>query len=529
MKIFLICAFLCMAHGANIQRMARNTEAIIPTIVEEILKVELQSDLKKNSAVEAFESLPIVKPIEEGITVEPVASRTIVEGTAQIEENKPEIVEIIAIQEIIPEPTPAISKSETQPEIVEVAAIKENIAKPIDNFRTESVPSAEQPMVEIIKETVIVEPVAELRQEPAAEVAIKEEEIVRPIVRNVVKEEIPQVEALRNIEAPEIIAVKEVVPEPVASSNIVEPVVEIVPQVKTAVSETVVQDVNDRKVELPAPILPELKANLEVKPMSDIVIVEVEVISEPKVEVPQLKLIPVVPEVKEDKVEAPVVAEVKKVLETMPLTEIKTEPEAIPMIKDVAIPSGEETDPNSRQSERPTIVQQIQQAAVNVVSNVPIVGQIFNRNPEVVTGGETVADESATTTAPGPLQLLQTGFQQVVANSQQFLQSLNPAASNTANTDGSDATPRPPGPIVQALQSAFQNVNNIINPANRDPTSTAAPASDEKEGVKPLKADEATKSVEPEPIEAVAPGVVQSEASKTRKVVEEEKDNLVKN
>lgn len=514
MKFFLICAFLCLAHGANIQRMARNTEAIIPTIVEEILKVELQSDLKKNSAVEAFEPLPIVKPAEEEIIIEPVASRTIVEAAAPVEEKKPEVVEIIAIQEIIPEPTSATRTAETQPEIVEVVAIRENVEKPIDNFRTESVPSAEQPMVEIIKETVIIAPASELRQEPAAEVVIKEEEIVRPMVRNVVKEEIPQVEALRNIEAPEIIAVKEVVPEPVASSNIVEPVVEIVPQVKTVLPEPVLQEVKEKEeVELPAPILPELKANPEVEPVPDVNIVKVEVVSEPKVEEPQLKLIPAVPEVK---TEAPVVAEVKKILETAPLTETKTEPETKPLIEDAAIPSIEETDPNYRQSERPTIVQQLQQAAANVVSNVPIVGQIFNRNPEVAAAGETVADESATTTAPGPLQLLQTGFQQVVANSQQFFQSLNPAASNAANTDGSDATTRPPGPIVQALQSAIQNVNNIINPANRDPATTAAPATSDE---KPLKADEAAKSVEPEPIEAVAPGAIQIETSNTQKVV----------
>jgi len=229
MKIYLISAILCLsglAHGASIQRIARNTETIIPTIVEEILKVELQSDLKKNSAVEAIEEEPLVKKVEPTLVVEPIASRTVEEAIlAAAEEKKPDILEIIAVKEIIPEALPAVIKAEALPEIiekVETIAIKENAEKPVDNFRTESVPSVEQPIVEIVKETVVIEPVLELRQEPAPAVEIKEEEIVKPMSRNVVKEEIPQVEELRNILPAETIAVKETIPEPVAASNIVD-------------------------------------------------------------------------------------------------------------------------------------------------------------------------------------------------------------------------------------------------------------------------------------------------------------------
>lgn len=493
MKIFAICALICLANGANIQRVARNTEAIIPTIVEEILKVELQSDLKKNSAVEAVDPAPIIKTIKEEIIVEPVASQVIAQEVTSIEEKKPEILEVAETQ--------GIRKVDF---LADIAEIVETPEKPVENVEPAS---------------------SDLRKEPVAEIVIAE--IVQPMVRNVIKEEIVQIESLRNGAPEENAAIKEVIPEPVASSNIVEPVVEIVPQVKTVVGEPVAHTVDEVNAEVPAPapVVPDFKAIPDEKPMTEEKIVKVEVVSEEKVEDPELKLTPVVPKIEEEKIEAPAV-EVKKVPEEIaPAIEIKEESNANKLTIAEA-PAVEETDADTRQ-ERPTIVQQLQQA----VANVPIVGQIFNRNPEIAADeAAAVADESATTAPAGPLQQFIAGAQQAAANVQQALtntfNTLNPAASNAASAEGSDTTARPQGPVVQAIQTAFQNVANIINP-NRDAT-TSAPASVEKpvkeEGEKPLKTDEAVKSAVVAGEEVAAPEVVQSEESKTQDTAEKKEN-----
>lgn len=514
MKIFLISAVLCLAglaHGASIQRIARNTEAIIPTIVEEILKVELQSDLKKNSDVGVVEAEPIVMAIKEEIILDPLVSRTIEDGALPVEEKKPEIVEVVAVEQIAPEPIPATRTAEALPEIVEkveVIAIQENVEKPVDNFRTESVPTVELPMAEIIKETIVAEPVSELRDEPIAEViikekevVIKEEEAVKPMIRNVVKEEIPQIKELTKTVPEEMNAIKETLPEPVASLNIAEPAVEVEsPQVKNLIA---------------APIAPEIKEEL----LPELPLM--------KVEEPKEKLIveaPLATEIKEEKMEvpAPIIPEVKKLEENL-MTEVKAEPEMKP-VPEIIAPSIEGSeDPEIRQSDRPTIVQQVQDAIGGAIANVPIVGPLFNRNPSTAASDEAVGDEAAatpTTTRPGPFQQAQ----QIVQN---VITAFNPASNNAAGEGN-----QPQGPLAAVAQfasnavGALQNAaQNIINPARDSTTTTAKPAivADEK----PEKPEE-VKSVEPEPVVAVDPVVVQKEASEVQKVVEEEKENLVK-
>lgn len=529
MKLYLISAFLCLAgltHGASIQRMTRDTEAIIPTIVEEILKVELQSDLKKNSAVEAFEVEPVVKPIKEEVVVEPVASRTVEDGTIAAEEKKPEIVEIVAVKEVIPEPIPAVRTIEPVPvveEKVEIVAI-ENVEKPIDNFRTESVPSVEQPTVAIVKETVVVEPVADLHKEPVAEIVIKEEEIVAPMFRNVVKEEIPQVEELRNIVPVEMTAVKDIVPEPVQAAIIVEPVVEIVPEIKTIAKEVVPAPVVPEVNAVPAPVVPEGQVVPEVKAVPEVPFVKTEVVPE---------IAPVVAEIKEEKVEAPIVPEFKAE-EVMTVAEVKTEDKPVP---ETVVPIVDETDPQVRQ-DSPNLIQQVQTAVSNAAANIPIIGQILNRNPAVAATDEVVGDESATTTRPN---LLQQAAQAVTNTFTNALNAINPQSSNAA-TGAETATT---GPVLSAVQNfvsgAVQNTQNALTSLNNIINPTTAPAKDEakptvadekpvKADEKPAKADESVKSFEPESIVAVDPVVVQKfVASETQKVVEEEKENLVKN
>lgn len=504
MRIYLISAYLFLAsvastYSANIQRNARNTEAIIPTIVEEILKVELQSDLKKNNAIEATEDVPIIKTIEEQIIVEPGATRTIAGEISSFDEKTPKMTEIVAIKEVVPEPVQAILKTQPLPKIdenSETLALVENLEKPVENFRIAELLPVEQPMAEIVKE---------VRKDPTLEVVTKEEEIVKPMVRNVIKEEIPQIEELRNINE-EIFAIKEVLPEPLAASNIVEPVVEILSQPKTIISEPVMKEVKKENPEISSPSLFEVKSEPE-----DSVIVTEDAVNT-KVEKP------VESAIKNGNVQAPLAINVK--IETKPDLEIKSVPENAPLI--------EESDPQIRQSERQTIVEQVQ----SVIANVPIVGQFFNRNPAVVaTSDETVSDETISTPSPGAFQQFISGAQQVFTNT---INSLNPATNNAAsNQEGS--SPAQAGPIVQAAQaaqSAFQSVlsnvaTNVANIVNRPSNTQTAQASDEKPTAvdeKPVKVDE-IETVKQEPV-LVADFEVKKE---TPKLAQEEKENLVKN
>jgi len=559
MKIYLISAILCLAglaHGASIQRIARNTETIIPTIVEEILKVELQSDLKKNSAVEAIEEEPLVKKVEPTLDVEPIASRTVEEAVLPAaEEKKPEILEIIAVKEIIPEALPAVIKAEALPEIiekVETIAIQENAEKPADNFRTESVPSVEQPIVEIVKETVVIEPVLELRQEPAAAVEIKEEEIVKPMSRNVVKEEIPQVEELRNILPAETIAVKETVPEPVAASNIVEPVVEVEQEVKNIIAAPILKEdapaliaimlepetpIREAETPLEEPKAPLAKSEAPLKTEQPIMLAEAiiapEIFPEMMAEELSGKIELPAPVIKEEKIEtpapAPIVQETKAAPESIPVPEIIAPLEAKPLLENAA-PSVEESGPEIRQ-DRPTIAQQIQTA----LSNVPVVGTLIsnlNNSPSSAVAADdssTITDESATTARPNLIQQAITNTQNAWSSA---VQAFNPQSTNAA--DGAEQPARPTGPLAlftNAIQTVANGVNSIVRPTDAPPKEEKPIKEEEKpvkEDEKPAKSDEAVKAVvsesqaEPEPIIAPKP-------EETQKVAEGEKENLVKN
>lgn len=567
MKIYLISAVLCLAsltQAANVQRIARNSETIIPSIVEEILKVELQSDLKKNSAVEAIEEEPLVKKIEPAL----IASRTAEDNILPLaEEKKPEIVEIMAIQEILPESLPAIIKAEALPEIaekVETIALPEIAEKPLDNFRTESVPLVEQPIVEIVKETVVIEPVLELRKEPAPAVVIKEEEIVKPMTRNVVKEEIPQVEELRNIVPEDTVAVKETIPEPVASLKIIEPVVEVEEQVKNIIAAPLVKEdtpalipiISEPEAPLKKPEAPleepqialaksetpfKAEAPLKIEAplmMTEALLPQPEIITEMKIEELAAKLEPLLfltPELKEEEkpeapAPAPVVQEIKAVPEIKPVPEIIALEEAKPLLENAA-PAVEESAPEIRQ-DRPSIGQQIQTA----LSNVPVVGPLINNlNPSssAVASDESSVITDEATTPPRPNLI-----QQVIQNAQttwtNAVQALNPPSTNVA-AEG-DTTTRSPGPIaniVNFAQGALQNVANIINrPTEAPPKDEEKPLKGEEKPVKdeekPLKTEETVKTVVSEPQAEVEP-IVAAKPEEPQKVVEGEKENLVKN
>lgn len=496
----VICTLLCLAvvaHGANIQRLARNTEGIIPSIVEEILKVELKSDLKKNSAVEVELPEPIVK---EEVIVEPAISRTVEEEKTVVEEKMPVIVETI-VEETIPS-VRTVAVDEKIPEVaekIELIAIETVPEKPADNFRTEVEPSVEEPkVVEIVKETVVVEPVVpELRNAPVvSEVLIKEEEeMMKPMVRNVIKEEIPQVEELRVI--PEADAVKDIVPEPVVASNVAHPVAEIEPQVKTVVIETMKEEVPMKVEEI---VIEQVKSVPEM-----IMMTKTEEMPEVKAEiVPEMMMEKAVePEVIKDEVKAVVVE-----------TEKKEEEMIVPGVKKID---------DGRQNFVQNAVQQVQQAiqpviqpVVNTLQNVPVVGQIVQRitptTAEPVAPAEDAenpseapaADESdVTTRAPGPIQ-------QLVSSVQTF---FNPSASNTAgdSTQADNEKPQTSGnPLQQVtgfVQNAFTGAQSQISNAIANFQQSFRPQT----GNSPTKTDETPaetqaetvaeegKSVEPQP------------------------------
>lgn len=510
----VICALLCLAvvaHAANIQRVSRNTEAIIPSIVEEILKVELKSDLKKNSAVEVDEAEPIVK---EEIIVEPIAARTVVEEhPTVVEEKTPVIVETII--ESIPSVRTAFV-DEKVPEIiekVEIIAIEQVAEKTVDNFRTESVP--ETPVIaEIIKETVVVEPLPEVRSVPVATEAVtEEEEIVKPMVRNVIKEEIPQVEELRII--PEKDAVKDTIPEPVVSANIVEPVVEIEPQVKTLT------------IEMEKMMVPEMMSEeMNMKTVPEIIMMMNEDMT---------KLKALVPEMMEEKKEEPemVKDEVKAVVTEE--EEVKKEE-----VEGTFEPAAKGVD--GRQS----IIQQLGQTAVNTLSNVPVIGSIVQRitptteaaiadaPADVVEGSEAplegeapvapVTQAEVTTRSPpqNPVQQLiqnvQTGFQNQVQSVQSF---LTGGASNTAAvSDTSEDTNKPPT-FIQQFQQGVQGLvagvsSNLANFGINLPTTAKPTKTDDKlEDASAEPVAEEGKSVEPQPQAVVEPETVVEKKEET--------------
>jgi hypothetical protein len=491
MKV-ICCALLfltAVAHGANIQRLARNTEGIIPSIVEEILKVELKSDLKKNSAVEVEVQEPIVK---DEVVVEPAISRTVEEEKTVVEEKMPVVVETIV--ETVPS-VRTIAEEEKMPEMVEkveIVAIETVPEKVADNFRAEVEPSVEEPkVVEIIKETIVVEPVVpELRNAPVSEILIKEEEIIKPMVRNVVKEEIPQVEELRVV--PEVDAVKETLPEPIAASNIVQPVVEVEPQVKTVTFDTIKEETPMKIEEI---VVEQVKSVPEM-----IMMTKTEEMPEVKaVEMMMEKIME--PEIVKDEVKA-VVVETEKMEDEMIMPGVKS-------IEDGRQNIIQQTVQSVQNAIQPAI-----QPVLNSLQNVPVVGQIVQRitpttaepvapaaEEEVQSDSESPVVQAPTAPSPGPIQQL---VQSVQSNVQQF---FNPSANNAAGENQGD----PPRPniiqqIVSGTQEQFSNlVQNVQNAFRPNASDTPVKAEEKPDETPAETVAEEAKSVEPQPQPIVEP------------------------
>lgn len=449
---FGILLIVSCVQSATIVRHARNTEGIIPTIVEEILKVELQSDLKKNSDLEVAEETPAIKKIE------------------VVPEN------VVVTEEKIS----AVSKDGTE-QVVEFKKI-ETIEKPAE-----------------VVETFV--PVA---------------------VRNVVKEQIPQVEELRNV--PVIVqdtpAIQDIVPEPIAASVNVQPEVQVESKIRS---------------EIPAVIVPEMVEKVEKiveieTPKEEVKIVEVVIPTEVK------KIVEDEPERPQaiDKIEEKVV-----VVETV-VPEVKKVETIVPVKVEV-----DNVDPSAKQSDRP-ILQQIQNA----------VGQIFNRPAASPTVEDAVQDESTVTSTQGPIQAIlgaaQNTFSQTVDRVQTVFNSFNNNAAAEPAADGETTTRQP---LIAAIQNQAQNLqSSVVNTLSsnsltrpiveafgiRPQSATeapAAPANDVKEDVemKPSSENNSAKKVPVVP--AIVPPVVEKEVvavEETKKeivppqeIVEEKKSEVV--
>lgn len=540
MKLLLVAAFLCigLASGAHIRRLTRETEAVIPQLVEEILKVELQSDLKQNNKVEVAEVEPVIKKI---------ADEAVAEG--MVKEGEPIVVEIIK-----DEPVLAVLKTEPLTPEVPAPVIKEEkieviIKDNLDTFRDEAAPMAPA-AVEPLKEAII------------AEVKVDEAKMEQPALRNVVKEEIPQVEELRNIAPVEKEAVKESLPEPVVALTVAEPVLLVEEAEKTVAVE---------------PVLKKLEEETVVKAEKTEVIPEkVEIIEEKKEEtlaksVPVAPVVPVVPEMAIP-AEIPVIAEIKeetpiKAADTPIVTEVKeivvevkklapeaTEAKPVEKIVEVVpaaavapveseIPAVEMIDPEVRQSQNNPLQQAISsitQGVTSFVSNVPIISNLVGNSQNSVAAdapadaapAEAVADESNTTARPqfpilqGLTENIQSGFQTFGQNVQNFGQNVVNSVQGLIPNAASSSETAQPGPLASLAQSLG------LRPA------TAAPA---KEDDKPVeiptkvegeKAPEAAKTAavevvekqpeEKKPVEVVAPAIAEVVAP----TIVEEKDSI---
>lgn len=527
MKLLLVCAFLCigLASGAHIRRLTRETEAVIPSLVEEILKVELQSDLKQNNKVEVAEVEPVIKKIADEAVAE-----------ALLEEGKPVIVEIIKDGE----PVMAILKSEPLAselpapapvmEKVEVVVIKDNL----DSFRDEVIPKVETP-VEPFKEAVI------------AEVKVDEVKMEQPALRNVVKEEIPQIEELRKIAPEEKEAVKESLPEPVVSLNVAQPVLSVEESVKTVALEPVLKK--------------QLKEETVVVEKTEAAPEKVEIVEEKKEEalaktvplapvVPETPIIaeiPTVAEIKEEtviKADTPIVTEVKEVVvEVKKLAPEVTEAKPVEKIAEIvpasvvpeesAMPSVEMVDPEVRQNN--PIQQAITNLAQGVTSfaqNIPIISNLVGNSQNSVAADAPASDAVAdavgdeATTPPRPqfpvLQSftdgIQNGFQTLGQNVQTFAQNAVNSVQGLIPNAASSSESAQPGPLASLAQSLG------LRPA------TAAPAKDDDkpveipakvEGEKAPEAEKSVEVVETQPeekkpvevVEVVAPAIVEEKDS----------------
>lgn len=404
MKLILSLGLLLVAtyvQSASIVRENRNTEGIIPTIVEEILKVELQSDLKKNSDVEV-----------------PKAPEAV-----------PVIVDEAPVVKKIPDAEPTVVVTEEKAVVTSDDGVKETV---IDVKKIETIVP------------VIVEKIPEV-----------------PTTRNVVKEEIVQVEELRTVPvevpavvaAPEKPAIIDIIPEPVQSAVQAAPEIEVEqPNLKTEV-------------------VPEVVKTEEVKKVDVIIPVEVQKV-EPVIEKIEEKVVVVetiVPEVKK-------IVEEAKPVETVELPVVPT------VVADETIPETKQETPNRPQQ----ILNQIQTA----------VGNLFNRNPALnnaTAADEPVGDESATTTARPQFPILQQAVNQLQsfqANAVNSIQQvLNPNAA--AQSDGltSTGSTNPLASVISSITSnvqnlpnqvgsVFQNAVNFLQPQNNAaaaPATTAAP------------------------------------------------------
>lgn len=569
MKIILFSALLCVAlsftNAANILRIAR-TEDLIAPIIEEILKVEIASDLKRSEIVVIDE--PLLKETIVETIVEPVQSMRIAEELPTLEEKKPEIIEtIVAIKEV--EAAPSLRNVEPALEViekVEIVAIKENIEQPIDSNRAESVPAVEEPTVEIIKDEVIV-PVQALRNvEPIVEVIVKEE-IIEPVqaFRNVEKEQIVQVpiETLRLIEeemmkeveivAQEALAVKETLPEPIQSATIVEPNVVLIEE-NTPIVKSIVEAVSFLKTVPETPIveiIPEVASVPEVPIVENIAPV-IEAVKSIPVEIveaiaPSVKAVPIEENIV--KVEAaPAIIETIPAIAVEPLAAVAEEGEA--SLRQAA---------EAATTARPGVIQQVQQQVSNFIQNSPI-GQVLNRPAATPAISEnSVEDEAAATTSrPNFIQQVQ---QQV----QQGIQSIFNPNSNAAASEDSTTAQRPNiiqqvvsgiGNIIRPqaneagetasnpIQGAIQTIQNFIRPQPSTPTKTESsgdalkPAEDKPaletapiveaapvvEAIVEAAPAAAIKSLVVEQIQAVPETVQKVDEEKT-----DEKENLVKN
>lgn len=538
MKFLLVAAFLCigLASGAHIRRLTRETEAVIPQLVEEILKVELQSDLKQNNKVEVAEVEPVIKKI---------ADEAVAEG--MVKEGEPIVVEIIK-----DEPVLAVLKTETVASEVPAPVIKEEkievvIKDNLDTFRDEAAPMAPA-AAEPLKEAII------------AEVKVDEAKMEQPALRNVVKEEIPQVEELRNIAPVEKEAVKESLPEPVVALTVAEPVLLVEEAEKTVAVE---------------PVLKKLEEETVVKAEKTEVIPEkVEIIEEKKEEtlaksVPLAPVVPVVPEVAIP-AEIPVVAEIKeetpiKAADTPIVTEVKgivaevkkLAPEAaevkpVEKIVEVVpaaavapveseIPAVEMVDPEVRQNNPlQQAITSITQGVTNFASNIPIISNLVGNSqnsiaadaPADAAPAEAVADESNATNRPqfpilqGLTDGIQNGFQTLGQNVQNFGQNVVNSVQGLIPNAASSSETAQPGPLASLAQSLG------LRPA------TAAPAKDDDKPVEippkveGEKAPEASKTAavevvekqpeEKKPVEVVAPVIAEVVAP----TIVEEKDSV---
>lgn len=508
-----------LASGAHIRRLTRETEAVIPSLVEEILKVELQSDLKQNNKVEVSEVSPVIKKIADEAVAE-----------AMLEEGKPIIVEIIKDAEPelavlkseplaseVPAPAPVMEK-------VEVVVIKDNL----DSFRDEVIPKVETP-VEPLKEAVI------------AEVKVEEVKMEQPALRNVVKEEIPQVEELRNIVPVEKDAVKESLPEPVVALNVAQPVLLVEESVKTVALEPVLKKLEEETV---------IKAEKK-----EVIPEKVEIVEEkkeetlakavplaPVSEVPTIAETPIIAAIKEEapiKVDTPIVNEIKEIVvevkklepeEAKPIEKIAEALPAAAVLEESALPAVEMVDPEVRQNSNPIqqAITTLTQGVTSFAQNIPIISNLVGNSQNSVAAdapasdvpADAVGDEASTPPRPQfpVLQSLtdgiQSGFQSLGQNVQNFGQNVVNSVQGLIPNAASSSESAQPGPLASLAQSLG------LRPA------TAAPAKDDDkpveipakvEGEKAPEAEKSevleTKPEEKKPVEVVAPTIVEEKDS----------------